>query len=82
MKLGRGNVFGAGLTPDQRRVLERLERGELTASQAERLLVGGSAIAEPFGWEEPDEQRPHETPEEAEARALVERIAREVDAER
>jgi len=32
--------------------------------------------------EEPDEQRPHETPEEAEARALVERIAREVDAER
>ena len=62
-------------------MLERLERGELTASQAERLLVGGSAIDEPFGLEEPDEQRPHETPEEAQARLLVERIAQEIDAE-
>ena len=80
MRLGRGNVFGGGLTPEQRQVLERLERGELTAAQAERLLVG--IAPEPqMVVEEPVERRPDETPEEAAARELVERIAQQVDAE-
>jgi len=82
VKLGRGNVFGGGLTPEQRHVLERLECGELTAAQAERLLVAGTVETEPFSWEEPEEARPDETPEETEARLLVERIAQQVDAER
>jgi len=80
VRLGRGNVFGGGLTPEQRRILERIERGELTAAQAERLLVG--VVPEPqMVVEEPVERRPDETPEEAAARELVERIAQEVDAE-
>ena len=81
MRFGRGNVFGGGLTPDQRRVLQQLERGELTAVQAERLLVDGVHETESSGWGEPAEQRPDETPEEAQARLLVERIAQEIDAE-
>ena len=70
------NVFGRKLTPEQRSILVRIERGELSASDAERLLTGhappaGVAAAEPV------EARPDETPEEAAARELVERIARE-----
>ena len=72
---------GQRLTAEQRHVLERLERGELTVAQAERLLVGGAPEREPWSWEEPEEPRADETPEEAEARALVERIAQEIDAE-
>lgn len=82
MRLGRGHVLGGGLTAEQRVVLQRLERGELTAAEAERLLV--NRTAEPVGAEriEPESARQDETPEEAAARALVERIAQEVDAER
>ena len=81
MRLGRGSVFGGGLTPEQRRILERIERGELTAAQAERLLLG-VAPDPPSVLEEPELERPDETPEEAAARELVERIAQQVDAER
>ena len=81
MRLGRGNVFGGGLTPEQRRILERIERGELTAAQAERLLLGVAPDPRSV-MEEPELERPDETPEEAAARELVERIAQQVDAER
>ena len=81
MRLGRGNVFGGGLTPEQRRILERIERGELTATQAEQLLLGVAPDPQVVS-DEPELERPDETPEEAAARALVERIAQEVDAER
>lgn len=75
-------MFGGGLTAEQRVVLQRLEHGELTAAEAERLLVKGTpepVVAERI---EPEPARQAETPEEAAARALVERIAQEVDAER
>ena len=81
MRLGRGNVFGGGLTPEQRRILERIERGELSAAQAERLLLGVAPEPQSVS-EEPEIERPDETPEEAVARELVERIAQQVDAER
>ena len=72
------------LTQRQRDVVARLERGELSAEEAARLLAepepevanpasGTSPEAPPGG--EPAE-RP-ETPEETAARELVERIARE-----
>ena len=81
MRLGRGTVFGGGLTPEQRRILERIERGELTAAQAERLLLGVAPELQSVPGE-PEIERPDETPEEAAARELVERIAQQVDAER
>ena len=81
VRLGRGNVFGGGLTSEQRRILERIEGGELTAAQAERLLLGVAPEPRPV-LEEPELERPDETPEEAAARELVERIAQQVDAER
>jgi hypothetical protein len=76
MPLGRGNVFGRKLTPEQRSILVRIERGELTALDAERLLTGQAPPAVAAEAEE-IEDRADETPEEAAARELVERIARE-----
>ena len=69
------------LTPDQRAVLDRLERGEIDADEAERLLTG--AVAEPAAEDAmpvPDleETRVAETDEEAKARELVERLARDI----
>ena len=80
-----GKQFGR-LSPEQRRVVDRLKRGEITAEEAEREL--GAHVKE---WHikldddpEPSESstdeapRSDETPEEAKARELVERIARDV----
>jgi hypothetical protein len=79
-----------GLTQEEKRVLERLKRREITAEQAELELGGHVHGAATGGSHEP--QAPHEDPadgappdetaEERTARELVERIAREVDAER
>jgi hypothetical protein len=70
------NVFGRKLSPEQRSILVRIERGELSASDAERLLTGHAPPPDAVDAA-PVEVRPDETPEEAAARELVERIARE-----
>ena len=75
----RSGKRAAGLTPAQREIVARLERGELSAEEAGRLLAEASAAplaaeAPPTG-DSPD--GPPETEEERAARELVERIARE-----
>ena len=75
------------LTQRQRAIIEQLEAGELTAEEAERRL--GGAILEEWRFTAGDAARdetktkpkPAETEDEATARELVERIAREVDEE-
>jgi hypothetical protein len=74
------------LTSKQRDVVQRLERGELSAEEAARLLAeagpeadtarGGPSASDPSEAPEGPE-RPPETPDETAARELVERIARE-----
>ena len=76
--------------------MDRLKNGKITAEEAERELGGGAKVEEwhlPLGVDadassssaeaSDDASGPpaDETPEEAKARELVERIAREVDAE-
>ena len=86
-----GKHFASGrLTPEQQAVIERLEREEITADEAERLLgasvyVFDLSIGPASGA---DDELPEvaaaaspETAEEEIARRLVERIAEEVDAE-
>ena len=71
-------------TAEQRAVLERLERGELTAEEAGRLLgdVGREwRFSTDDGSEEPQALRRPETEDEATAREGVARRAREVDEE-
>jgi len=65
------------LSPEQRDVLRRLERGEIDAVRAELLLCGNAPPSALPPSEEPAPERPDETPEEAAARELVERIARD-----
>jgi len=86
MKIGRKPDL---LSPDEREIVERFERGAIDAAEAGRLLIASvrrveaapeSAQASVDG--DPEfVVDPNETPEEAAARELVERIAREVDAE-
>ena len=86
--------FGVGkktdlLSPEERAIVDRFERGAIDAAEAGRLLIAsGQRVAPALGEntaESSDEADaavdPNETPEEAKARELVERIAREVDAE-
>jgi hypothetical protein len=76
------------LPPEQRHVLRRLERGEITAEQAEQELVGTLRVFE-YSIEQREEVPPSTKPEEAPppstedeiARQMIERIAREVDEE-
>ncbi len=87
-----GKHVGQGrLSPEQQSVLERLERDELTAEEAQKLLGGSvrlfdftiGAAADDDG-DAPPESPAEETAELSEdeiARRLVERIAQEVDAE-
>jgi hypothetical protein len=90
MKFGRKTDL---LSPQEREIVDRFERGVIDAAEAGRLLIASvqhvddapAAAAEPAA-EEPAGQEdfivdPNETPEEAAARQLVERIAREVDEE-
>ena len=95
MKFNIGKRLGR-LPPHERRIVERLKKGEITGEQAEQLLgghvedwqltVGKDASEDPSIWARPtapDEptEPADETSEEEKARLLVERIAREVDAE-
>ncbi len=76
------------LSPEERAIVDRFERGLIDATEAGRLLldsarlvrheIAASADADEAGAEESDAGALDETPEEAKARALVERIAREV----
>lgn len=74
------------LSPDERQIVDRFERGEIDAAEAGRLLIDSvRAVHHEAAWvdddagpEQTDATAPDETPEEAQARALVERIARDV----
>ena len=92
LSLRFGKHVGHGrLSPEQQSVVDRLERDEITAEEAQKLLGGHVRVfdvtigeAEDAG-EAPPEPAPAEPsaePTEDEiARALVERIAQDVDAE-
>lgn len=75
----RSGKRAAGLTPAQREIVARLERGELSAEEAGRLLALASASPDAPEAPPAEEQPagPPETAEERAARELVERIARE-----
>jgi hypothetical protein len=75
------------LSPQEREIVDRFERGVIDASEAGRLLIDSvdsvraeaSASADEPGRETVGtDAAPDETPEEARARALVERIAQDV----
>ena len=85
--------FGASrktdlLSPEEREIVDRFERGAIDAAEAGRLLIESVQYVRPRPDEEQPEgtaealAQPDETPEETAARELVERIAAEVDAER
>lgn len=74
------------LSPEEREIIDRFERGVIDAAEAGRLLIASVRYAEePLATEHEEEEEeeeavpanPDETPEEAAARQLVERIARE-----
>jgi hypothetical protein len=74
------------LSPAEREIVDRFERGAIDATEAARLLIASVQRADaPVVAAEPDEaaedEHHDETPEAAAARELVERIAREVDEE-
>jgi hypothetical protein len=86
VKLGPGRKTDL-LSPEEREIVERFERGAIDAAEAGRLLIastqyvqGAPADPEPSGHDDSDETDvdPNETPEEAAARRLVEQIARDV----
>jgi hypothetical protein len=84
MRIGRKTDL---LSPEERAIVDRLERGEIDATEAGRLLIESvQRIGDVVVSREPDPGDdsavdPNETPEQAAARELVERIAREVDQE-
>jgi hypothetical protein len=74
------------LSPEEREIVDRFERGVIDAAEAGRLLIASVDSARREAAASVDEGGPgaeetgssaDETPEEAKARALVERIARE-----
>lgn len=77
------------LSPDEREIVDRFERGEIDAAEAGRLLIASvhavrderdetaASVGESRGGAEETDVHPDETPEEQQARALVERLARE-----
>ena len=75
------------LSPEEREIVDRFERGVIDAAEAGRLLIdsvnavrhqAASAGEDEAGTEQTDAAPLDETPEEAQARELVERIARDV----
>jgi hypothetical protein len=76
------------LSPQEREIVDRFERGVIDATEAGRLLIesvnsAGSDAAAPTDERvpetvEPDPDALHGTDEDAKARELVERIARDV----
>jgi hypothetical protein len=73
------------LSPEERGIVDRFERGEIDASEAGRLLIASvhsideTAASVDDGTAGSDETNAHpeETPEEEKARLLIERLARE-----
>jgi hypothetical protein len=74
------------LSPEERQIVDRFERGLIDAAEAGRLLIasvhsvrGEVAASEDESGPGAEETHaaPDETSEEAKARALIERIARE-----
>lgn len=69
------------LSPEEREIVDRFERGVIDAAEAGRLLIASVRYVEEPSVEDSDvgaeDGVPDETPEEAQARELVERIARE-----
>ncbi len=75
------------LSPEEREIVDRFERGVIDAAEAGRLLIDSvnvvghereSVGADGAGAEQTDAAPLDETSEEAKARELVERIARDV----
>ena len=75
------------LSPEEREIVDRFERGVIYAAEAGRLLIASvqparheaaASVDESGSVTEEIDVAPGETPEEARARALVESIAREV----
>jgi len=75
------------LSPEEREIVDRFERGVIDAAEAGRLLIdsvnavgheGESVGADEAGTEQTEASPLDETSEEAKARELVERIARDV----
>ena len=77
------------LSPEEREIVDRFERGVIDAAEAGRLLIASAQSGRhdtaasvdesgPSGAIEETDAFPDETTEEAKARALVERIARDV----
>ena len=75
------------LSPEEREIVDRFERGVIDAAEAGRLLIASVQPARPEAAASVDESgsvtdetdaAPDETTEEAKARALIESIAREV----
>jgi len=75
------------LSPKEREIVDRFERGVIDAAEAGRLLIASvqparheaaASVDESGSVPEEIDVAPGETPEEAKARALVESIAREV----
>ena len=73
------------LSPEEREIVDRFERGVIDAAEAGRLLIASvhpgrheaTSVDESGPGAEETEASPDETAEEAKARALIERIARE-----
>ena len=74
------------LSPQEREIVDRFERGVIDAAEAGRLLIDSVNSVRPTGSADETERETvqteavvmDETPEEAKARALVERIAQDV----
>ena len=75
------------LSPQEREIVDRFERGAIDATEAGRLLIESVASVRSLGSDLADEDgngtdmdaaRSDETPEEASARELIERLAQEV----
>ena len=75
------------LSPEEREIVDRFERGVIDAAEAGRLLIASAhsgrhdaaaSVEESVPGIEETDAAPDETSEEAKARALVERIARDV----
>jgi len=74
------------LSPVKREIVDQFERGVIDAAEAGRLLIASVhlvrheaavSVDESGPVNEESDAGPNETPEEAKARALVERIARD-----
>jgi hypothetical protein len=74
------------LSPDEREIVDRFERGEIDAAEAGRRLIASvdsvreetaASVDESGAGVEEKDAPPDETPEEEKARLLVERLARE-----